>query len=57
MIHQGMFLGVPYDFRRPTIEKVRQRFWCPEDNRVFSSMVSGWGYLINLYRVTRVGLV
>jgi hypothetical protein len=55
---QGMFLGMPYDFRKPTIEKVRQRFWCSEDDRVFTPMVFGWGYSINLYQVaSTVGLV
>jgi hypothetical protein len=28
---QGVFLGMSYDFREPTIEKARQWFWCSED--------------------------
>ena len=50
---QGHFLGLPYDFRKPTLTRVKERFWNPDDNRVLTPMVFGWGYAINLYEVGR----
>lgn len=44
---QGRFLGMPYDFRMPTFSRVRARFWNPDDDRLFTPMVFGWGYAIN----------
>lgn len=50
---QGSFLGLPYDFRKPTVTRVKERFWNPDDSRVLTPMVFGWGYAINLYEVGR----
>lgn len=47
----GRFLGVPYDFRVPTVDRVRDRFWNEEDDRIFMPMVFGVGWSINLFRV------
>jgi len=46
---QGKFLGVPYDWRRPTVHRVRSRMWNPEDKRLFTPRSFGWGYDINFY--------
>lgn len=51
---QGRFLGLPYDFRRPTVSKLKERFWNAKDDRIFTPMVFGWGYAINLYQIARV---
>lgn len=51
---QGWFLGLPYDFRKPTLPRVKQRFWNADDNRIFTPMFFGWGYAVNLYQVARL---
>ena len=50
---QGYFLGVPYDFRKPGLEKVKRRIWNPDDRRFLTPMVFGWGYAFNLYELGR----
>lgn len=47
----GSFLGIPYDWRRPTAARTRSRWWNAEDPRVFTPKVFGWGYDLNLYRI------
>jgi hypothetical protein len=49
----GMFLGVPYDWRRPTVARLKSRWWNPADTRLFTPKTYGWGFDINLER--RVG--
>ena len=48
---EGLFLHVPYDFRPPTIRRVRDRFWNPEDPRLFTPQVFGVGWSLNLYKL------
>jgi hypothetical protein len=43
----GRFLGVPYDWRRPTRARVRERLWNPSNPRLFVPKVFGWGYDVN----------
>ena len=48
---QGKVFGVvPYDFRPPTWEKIRQAYWNPDSDRLFSDRVFGVGWAVNLYR-------
>ncbi len=49
----GSFLGIPYDWRRPTVARVKERWWNPGDPRLFTPKVTGWGYAINLARLFR----
>ncbi|MEP7160431.1 MAG: DUF5808 domain-containing protein [Dermatophilaceae bacterium] len=49
---QGRLAGVPYDLRRPTWSRVKSRWWNPDDRRFFTPKSFGWGYDINLYRMT-----
>jgi hypothetical protein len=47
----GVVLGiVPYDFRPPTMERIRSAYWNPASDRLFSDRVFGVGWAINLYR-------
>ncbi|HEX4834474.1 MAG TPA: DUF5808 domain-containing protein [Trebonia sp.] len=46
---QGRFAGVPYDWRIPTPEKFKARWWNPGDTRVLTPRAFGWGYDLNLY--------
>src|SRR4051794_7613204 len=53
----GRFLGLPYDWRRPTWERLRRAVWNPDEARVLVRKSFGWGYGANLAaawrRVTR----
>lgn len=49
---QGRMAGMPYDLRRPTWSRVKSRWWNPDDRRFFTPKVFGWGYDLNLYRIT-----
>ncbi len=37
---------VPYDFRMPTIERVREAYWDPASDRVFTEKVIGVGWAV-----------
>ena len=48
---QGKVIGVvPYDFRPPTWERIREAYWNPESEHLFSDRVFGVGWAVNLYR-------
>jgi hypothetical protein len=40
---------VPYDFRLPTGERIRQAYWNPESTRIFTPEAWGVGWAINFY--------
>jgi hypothetical protein len=42
---------VPYDFRRPTLARLRERLWSPENPHVMSPQVFGVGWTVNFGRV------
>jgi len=45
----GKVAGVfPYDFRIPTIERLKESYWNPYESRVFTPPVFGLGWAINL---------
>ena len=46
---QGRFLGMPYDWRRPTVRKVLDRIWDP-NGAVFPPKIYGMGWTINFAR-------
>jgi hypothetical protein len=50
---QGRFLGMPYDFRRPTWKRVRRTMWNPRDPRVLVGKAYGWGYDVNVAALLR----
>jgi hypothetical protein len=43
------FLGMPYDFRRPTVARTKSRYWNPDDKRFFTPKVYGAGWTFNFY--------
>lgn len=47
----GSILVFPYDLRVPTIERFRERWWNPDDQRIFTPKVFGVGWEINLYQI------
>jgi hypothetical protein len=51
----GLVAGVvPYDFRPPTFEKLRNALWNPEDERIFMAHPWGVGWTLNFGRLLRV---
>jgi len=42
-------LGMPFDFSRPTVERIRRNMWNADDRRLFTAKTFGWGWGINLY--------
>ena len=42
----GKFLKLPYDWRKPTKERLRANAW-DEEGKVFTPHTFGWGYGIN----------
>ena|SRR5713226_1519067 len=48
---EGRLWGVvPYDFRPPTWERIRDAYWNPRSDRLFSDRVFGVGWAVNLHR-------
>ena len=45
----GKVVGVvPYDFRVPDLERIRQAYWDPDSDVLFTEMVVGVGWSVNL---------
>jgi hypothetical protein len=44
----GRIGPIPYDFRPPSLERMRASFWNPEDARLFTPMPWGIGWTVNL---------
>ena len=54
----GKFLRVPFEFRVPTPQRIRQRLWNPDDESVVTPHAFGVGWTLNLYQVARrMGLI
>lgn len=45
---------VPYDFRRPTLERVREAYWNPDEPRILTDRVLGLGWAINFYSLLEI---
>lgn len=44
---QGRWLGIPYDWRLPTVERIKARVW-NRGGTMFSPKVFGWGWTLNI---------
>ncbi len=42
---------IPYDFRMPTKDRMKEAYWNPLERRVFTPEVFGVGWAINFYRL------
>ena len=42
---------IPYDFRLPTIERIREGYWNEDSPHVFSPEVIGLGWAINFHAI------
>ncbi|MGA7670917.1 MAG: DUF5808 domain-containing protein [Nitrolancea sp.] len=49
----GNILIFPYDFRFPTVERFFERWWNPEDERIFTPDVFGVGWSVNLFQAMK----
>ena len=49
----GRFLGLPYDWRRPTRRRLREGLWNPDEPRLLVPKTYGWGYSLNLAALKR----
>ncbi|HLH63257.1 MAG TPA: DUF5808 domain-containing protein [Ktedonobacteraceae bacterium] len=45
----GSVLGIPYDFRVPTIEKLRATLWNKDNPQLLVPRAFGMGWTINFY--------
>jgi hypothetical protein len=45
---------VPYELRRPTLQRVRDTYWAPADEHVFKPPVWGVGWALNMGRVVQM---
>lgn len=50
----GDVFGVPYDFRLPTLDRVLERWWNPEDERLLTPHVFGVGWSVNFARLSNL---
>ena len=46
---QGKVFGVPYDFRWPTLERLRATYWNADSASLFVPKAFGMGWDINFY--------
>lgn len=53
----GRVLGfIPYEFRPPTLERIRASLWNPEDSHLITGQPFGVGWSINFYQLAqRIG--
>jgi Family of unknown function (DUF5808) len=50
---RGRFLGLPYDWRRPSWARIRHEIWNPQSRRILVPKAFGWGYGINFAGLIR----
>jgi hypothetical protein len=54
----GTFLGLPYDWRRPSWARLKASVWNVHDPRILPPKVYGWGLGLNLHALLcRVGIL
>ncbi len=51
---QGKLFGIPYDFRKPSAEKLKRAYWSPNDRRVIKPRALGLGWDVNVGRLWRL---
>ncbi len=51
--HGRLWQRVPYEFRLPTMDRLREAYWAPENPHVFTDTAFGVGWSVNLGRLLR----
>ncbi len=55
---QGRLLGMPYDFRGPSADRIGSRMWNPADPRIFTPRTFGLGWTVNFGALAvKLGLI
>lgn len=49
--HGTVEVPVPYEFRRPTLDRLKASVWNPDDDRLFVPMAFGVGWSVNVARL------
>lgn len=49
----GRYYNIPFEFRIPTIERVKKRMWNPSDRRLFTPNIFGVGWTLNFHEAAR----
>ncbi len=47
----GKIAGIPYDFRLPTVERLRATFWNKDTSQIFLPQAFGIGWSINMHPI------
>jgi hypothetical protein len=47
----GRVAGIPYDFRPPSVEKIRRTVWDPDNPEMFVPHAFGIGWSVNFARL------
>ncbi len=47
----GRIAGIPYDFRIPTIDRIRAAYWNNDTSQIFLPQAFGIGWAINMYPI------
>jgi hypothetical protein len=47
----GKIAGIPYDFRIPTVERIRATYWNKDTSQIFLPQAFGIGWGINVYPI------
>ena len=47
----GKIAGIPYDFRLPTIGRIRDAYWNKDTSQIFLPQAFGFGWAINVYPI------
>ncbi|MFN8513949.1 MAG: DUF5808 domain-containing protein [Thermomicrobiales bacterium] len=51
----GRIIGIPYDYRPPTLARLRETLWNPDDPHIITPRALGVGWSINFYRLAHPG--
>ena len=51
--HGRLAGAIPYDFRLPTLERLREAYWNPASDVVFTDRVLGVGWAVNIPALLR----
>lgn len=51
--HGTVEVPVPFEFRRPSVDRLRDSVWNPADDRLFVPMAFGVGWSVNVARLLR----
>ena len=51
---RGTVFGIPYDFRAPSFQRLRDAMWNPDDERLFTPRPFGVGWSVNFARLLQM---